>query len=144
MASLNTARGKSRDARRMSDLSQIRIALNLYYDKFGNWIQAGSGCGWQGNGQGWFSYSGGTYPKSVGQCLIDAGATPQEILDPTGGRTSTPATGFTYMKYFCGAPIKTYIYAKLEGKPQSSTATDGTCCPTCDSGYGMNYYVIIE
>ena len=144
MVSLESARAKARDARRMSDLAQIRTALNLYYDKFGNWMQVGSGCGSGGNGAGWFNYQGGSYPKSMAQCLVEAGATPAEIKDPTGASTSTPATGFTYMKYSCapaGSATQTYIYAKMEKIPQSSTATDGTCCPTCDSNYGMNYYV---
>src|SRR3989344_2337204 len=32
LASLNTAREKSRDAKRISDVNQIRIALELYFD----------------------------------------------------------------------------------------------------------------
>jgi type II secretory pathway pseudopilin PulG len=32
LASLNTARKKSRDARRIADLGQIRLALELYFD----------------------------------------------------------------------------------------------------------------
>ncbi|MBI3075051.1 MAG: type II secretion system protein [Parcubacteria group bacterium] len=32
LASLNTARQKSRDAKRISDVNQIRIALELYFD----------------------------------------------------------------------------------------------------------------
>ena len=32
LASLNTARRKSRDARRVADLGQIRLALELYFD----------------------------------------------------------------------------------------------------------------
>lgn len=32
LASLNSARQKGRDARRISDISQIRLALELYYD----------------------------------------------------------------------------------------------------------------
>ena len=48
LASLNTARMKSRDARRIADLSQIRTALELYYDTNGYYPQ--SGCGWDCNG----------------------------------------------------------------------------------------------
>lgn len=33
LASLNTARAKSRDARRAADLNQLRIATELFYDK---------------------------------------------------------------------------------------------------------------
>ena len=32
LASVNTARGKARDARRVADFNQIRLALELYYD----------------------------------------------------------------------------------------------------------------
>jgi len=47
LASLNTARQKSRDARRKSDLVQMRTALEFYFDKydaypgdtFSNWEQ---------------------------------------------------------------------------------------------------------
>lgn len=144
LASLNSAREKARDSRRKSDLGQIRTALTLYYDKYGNWMQTGSGCGYSGNGAGWFNYSGGSYPESMSQCLVDADFTPALIIDPTGGKTSNPSTGFSYMKYSCGTPTKTYIYAKLEGLPQGSTATNGTCCNACDSSYGMNYYIIAQ
>jgi prepilin-type N-terminal cleavage/methylation domain-containing protein len=144
LASLNTARGKARDAGREHDLGQIRLALNLYFDKYGNWMQSGSGCGHSGNGNGWFNYVGGSYPKSMGQCLVDEGLTGGEIIDPTGGKTSKPGTGFTYMKYSCGSPTTTYVYAKLEGVAQSATATDGTCCSVCDSSYGMNYYIPVQ
>lgn len=37
LASLNTARGKARDARRKQDLTQIRTALELYYDTYGGY-----------------------------------------------------------------------------------------------------------
>ena len=35
LASLNSARRKSRDARRLTDVKQIQLALELYYDGFG-------------------------------------------------------------------------------------------------------------
>ena len=37
LASLNTARGKARDAKRFSDFHQIQLALELYYDKYGTY-----------------------------------------------------------------------------------------------------------
>lgn len=37
LASLNTARMKSRDAKRISDLHQIRLALEMYYHDNGNY-----------------------------------------------------------------------------------------------------------
>ena len=41
MASLNSARVKARDARRVSDIRQIRVALELYYADFGQYPISG-------------------------------------------------------------------------------------------------------
>lgn len=52
LASLNSARTKSRDARRIADLHQIATALNLYYDSNGaypsvsTWVYSTAGCNW--------------------------------------------------------------------------------------------------
>ena len=40
LASLNTAREKSRDARRISDIKQLQLALELYFDSNANYPQA--------------------------------------------------------------------------------------------------------
>lgn len=37
LASLNSAREKSRDARRISDVKQLQLALELYFDAVGNY-----------------------------------------------------------------------------------------------------------
>ncbi|HXK37932.1 MAG TPA: prepilin-type N-terminal cleavage/methylation domain-containing protein [Candidatus Paceibacterota bacterium] len=43
LASLATSRAKSRDAKRRSDLDQIRIALEMYYDAKGKYPEAADG-----------------------------------------------------------------------------------------------------
>src|SRR3989344_5296820 len=48
LASLNRARVKSRDTRRIQDLKQIVLALEMYYDVNGYYPQ--SNCGWDCNG----------------------------------------------------------------------------------------------
>ena len=102
MVSVNGYIAKGRDARRKNDLSNIARALVVYYEKVGNYIESGSGCGYNGTGVGWFNYGPtAQYPKSIMQCLIDAGAVGSEIIDPTGGRTSSPSSGYSYMKYTC-------------------------------------------
>ncbi|PIQ92000.1 MAG: hypothetical protein COV70_01540 [Parcubacteria group bacterium CG11_big_fil_rev_8_21_14_0_20_39_22] len=63
LASLNSARAKARDARRMADINQIFTALQLNYDKHGAYTQpencgsdtSTSACG--GSGGGWGSIS---------------------------------------------------------------------------------------
>ena len=48
LTSVNSARAKARDARRIADLDQIRTAPELYFDTNGFYPQ--SGCGWDCNG----------------------------------------------------------------------------------------------
>ncbi|MBU2220023.1 prepilin-type N-terminal cleavage/methylation domain-containing protein, partial [Patescibacteria group bacterium] len=40
MVSLNTARAKARDARRISDVRQIQLALQMHYDSVGSYPAA--------------------------------------------------------------------------------------------------------
>lgn len=155
LVSLAGARAKARDARRKNDLDQIRTALVLYYDARGNWIETGSGCGWDGDGSGWFNKTDppNHYPKSIVQCLIDAGFLSSPIIDPTGGTTTwwftPPRGGYAYMKYHCpnlipGAPTQVYLFAVLETGSYGNSATNNTCCDDCDERYGMNYYVKVQ
>ncbi len=48
LTSVNSARAKARDARRIADLNQIRTALEFYFDANGYYPQAD--CGWDCNG----------------------------------------------------------------------------------------------
>ena len=141
LTGVGTARVKARDSQRKTDLDHIRKALHLYENRFGDFIETASGCGYQGNGNGYFNFEGTDYPKSISQCLVDAELT-GAIAEPTGGTTSSPTSGHAYMKYTC--PQGTYLYAKLESVDQSSTATDTTCCPDCDTTYGMNYVLAVD
>lgn len=147
IVSFNGVQGRARDTIRINDLAQIQRAMSLYNIDNNTWIGTGSGCGYNGDGSGWFSYVNGTsYLKSVSNCLKEGGYIQKDILDPTGGTTSSPTAGFSYMKYHCGsgATERVFIYAKLETRPQSDTATDGTCSSTLDTSYGMNYYVQVR
>lgn len=42
LASLNSARQKSRDARRISDINQIQLAMELYFDSCGQYPDEGA------------------------------------------------------------------------------------------------------
>jgi prepilin-type N-terminal cleavage/methylation domain-containing protein len=147
LVAYNGVQARARDSIRKSDLATIKKALTLYNTDTGSWIGDGSGCGGSGNGQYWFNYSNGTtYPVAIATCLTNAGYTNHDIIDPTGGKTSSPTSGYAYMQYHCGsgATEQVYLYAKLETEPQSSTATDGTCNVNLDISYGMNYYVQVR
>jgi len=142
LVSLNSAKAKARDTRRIHDLNQARTALTMYYNEHGTWIQnlsdcGGTGAGSGGYGNGWFNYFDGVgYPKSIAQCLKDSGYTSTEIIDPTNT--------FSYMKYNC-PPGRVSMLAKLEGRPQGDSAeVNASCCSVCDTNYGMNYVLEVQ
>jgi len=93
LTSLNDARKKARDARRISDLEQIRNAYHLYYAKYGNWVNRDpsgtKNCGQHysspdGIGVGWISITP-TSPVgslSILQCLLDGDIIGTAINDP--------------------------------------------------------------
>lgn len=140
LVSLNAARSKADDARRKSDVAQIIRALELWNDKYGNYMSTGSGCGSGGNGSGWFNllYSGTT--ASMAECLKNEGFTGGVIIDPSGHESAnTTNQRHAYMKYTCASG--TYVFASLANEPRFVDGpTDGTCCPACDTNTGMNYY----
>lgn len=144
LATLNTARVRARDTIRVADLSTIAKGLAAYEIEREQWMETGSGCGYNGNGTGWFShqYSG---QNSISQCLVDGDYIESAITDPSGATTNS-GNHSGYMKYHCGtgADKRVFLYAQIEGFDQSANATDGTCCPDCDSNYGMNHYVEIN
>jgi prepilin-type N-terminal cleavage/methylation domain-containing protein len=74
LASLNTARAKARDAKRLSDMHQLQIALEFYYDAFGRYPDSdNAGCG------GWDSSGNGTFITP----LVSNNFLPSHLLDPT-------------------------------------------------------------
>jgi len=144
LASLNAARERARDTIRIADLSTIAKGLAAYEIEREHWMETGSGCGFGGNGTGWFSHAYAGY-TAMSQCLANSNYTESAIIDPSGATTNNGSHS-GYMKYHCGtgADKRVFLYAQLEGLPQDSTATDGTCCPSCDSTYGMNYHIEIS
>lgn len=135
---------RARDAKRKQDVSNIAKLLTLYELENGP-LHNGSGCGYGGNGNGYFNVqNGSTYPKSVMQCLIDAGLTNTVIQDKQltcGGLECR-----TYMKNTCSQDgrIVTYVYANLETVGHTDADTNGTCNNSYDTSYGMNYWVRIN
>ena len=90
LASLNSARKKSRDARRLMDMKQIQTALELYYDSNNRYPDSDfQGCGgWDSGGDGDFI----TYLKT-------AGFLPQDILDPI---INDSCGNYAYYRYGAG------------------------------------------
>ena len=99
LASLNTARAKSRDARRISDVKQLQLALELYFDGAGT----------------------GQYPAANGNCtvadhqglnvLVTNNYISSIPTDPNSAalcyRYATPAAAGTRTTYHLGATLET-------------------------------------
>lgn len=125
LASLNSARVKARDARRMSDLRQINLAIQMYYDKKG------------------------VFPVCIPEVYVDNGSTDclsSAIItegfmsrlpyDPTYGNDGTAGWGYDYGYNSDGTHYA--LRGGFEATPlkQNSDYPNGTLCdsgiyPTC-------------
>jgi prepilin-type N-terminal cleavage/methylation domain-containing protein len=158
LLSFDNAREKARDVQRISDLHNIADAIATYRAKEGNDISTGSGCGYNGNGTGWFNYVGsGTYTKSILSCLTEKGYLTTGFIDPFNCTTTTDLSpsckrqGYSYMKYTAGSgdTSVTCVYARLEASGSTSDLTSANPCSSASSSavatsYGMNYYVLVK
>ncbi len=143
MASLNSARAKGRDAKRISDLHNIQLALELYFDKFGTYQVAGTGWGSNvsggGCGCGWAGYEdNGAYGKAVTRGLKEAGFLGAPLVDDP---TQSPG----YMIYLCGGGQYALSATKENPTAQDINYIQKTCNGVGGNGtytvYGKNYAV---
>lgn len=137
LVALNSARAKARDSRRMSDLHNVQLALEMYYDRYGTYLVAGTGS--SGCGCGWLAYEGGAYAVSVTRGLYNEGF----LSSPT---VEDPRQSPGYMIYLCE---NSQVYA-ISATKENATAADiafiqRTCNGTGVNGtytnYGKNYAV---
>ena len=113
LVSLNSARGKARDARRISDLHQISLALENYYD-------AAKGTDGAGTTQ--------AYPTAITTLAPTYLTT--EPKDPTTGAS------YTYNSAGCSPANQKYILKATLENYQAALASDidGTnCTVVCDA-----------
>ncbi|MCK5027795.1 MAG: prepilin-type N-terminal cleavage/methylation domain-containing protein [Candidatus Pacebacteria bacterium] len=132
LVSLSSARVKSRDAARRSDLYNIEKALGLYYDKYNTYKVAGTGDA--GSGSGWLSYEGGTYVKAVTRGLQEEGFLTMVLADD-------PIQSPGYMIFLCANDKEYAISATLENSTSDDISFIQTTCNGSDaySTYGKNY-----
>lgn len=117
LASLNTARSKARDAKRMSELHSLQTAVELYYSSVGHYPINGSwqaDC-WQPTGN-WISDSG-NYSWSTGYIKqphdpVDTCVWPYDSTQPNGSSA-------TYA-YYSGDGKSYAIIARLENDNQAN------------------------
>jgi len=130
LASLNSARKKSRDARRVADIKQIQLALEMYFDSTQSYPTT-------------LAALAPTYIATVStDPLTSVGAYKYAALT-SGSSITTCTTGCTY--YHLGAILEEATNPALPGRDlDSSVATNGFPGATanCGATAGTNCYDI--
>jgi prepilin-type N-terminal cleavage/methylation domain-containing protein len=94
LASLNSARGKARDAKRLSDMHQMQVALELYYNTFGSYPNSDyAGCG------GWDSSGTPVGAPSFITPLVSNNFLPAHLFDTT----NDDCGNYAYYRYVAGS-----------------------------------------
>ncbi len=135
LASLNTARGKGRDVRRLADMHTLEVALELYAnDHNGNYPDSNfSGCGgWEATG----SDPAGNFVAA----LTAAGVLPTGLKDPLSSLESS-CGNYAYYRYPAGSngcPVSRGNFYVLGARVTDAAGTarhpssPGWSCPTRD------------
>ena len=103
LASLNSARTKARDTKRVSDIKQIQLALEMYYD------------------------SDSKYPTSISTLVGSSGGASLSVLpiDPRGtGNETNVSNGYKYAVNSLTAPTSYHLGAVLEQTATQTTLED--------------------
>ena len=112
LASLNSARQKGRDARRIADIKQLQLALELYYD------------------------ANASYPATLStSTMIDNGYIAAIPRDPTSGAAYAYyglGSGTTCTSYHLMAQLEQTTHTALNGDNDASAATPCTGSATPD------------
>jgi type II secretion system protein G len=129
LVSLNNARTKARDTKRLSDLRQVAIALELYYDNNNNsYPTTGNNCSQANYG----ALSGGVVVGTMATPLQSGGYITVVPLDPIND-------GTRYYAYSSPAPSTEYVLRsriiEVATNPALNTDVDGDAlgCTTANS-----------
>jgi prepilin-type N-terminal cleavage/methylation domain-containing protein len=138
MVALNDSRTKTRDAERLSDMKQIQIALELYYDTYGSYPNNtdNDNGGWDAGCYG----SGDTFI----QPLVDNDFLPQTVCDPTN---TLNTGGYRYYKYPAGTSGCNTSYGAfyvlgvidMETSERPYPTSPGFRCPSQNWQSGMDW-----
>jgi len=114
LVSLNSARMKARDARKIADFKNIQTALYMFYDQFGRMPNNyNSCCG---------ACEGSTYYNQSMQELVSAGFLGVIPKSPGVG-------GYCYYNYGAGNSIGAIMVTDLEAVPDTTTGIPPSCRP---------------
>ncbi len=120
LVSLNSARAKARDTKRIADLKQIRIALEMYYDTNNNYPVATTAVNSSSGSATWISGLSPSYITSV-------------PADPTNS-----GTGSYYYYYKTTAGGASYeLNARMENNTAEATGDGGNNSTYYETGTGL-------
>lgn len=131
LASLNSARMKSRDARRVADLKQLQTALELYYDANQSYPVAGTAATVATALTG----ISGSYIPSL---PADPTGTNQYVYQSMTGTTTTACAASTCQGYVLKATLEDASNAALNNDVDGTVGTV-TCADTVAAVAGLPY-----
>jgi prepilin-type N-terminal cleavage/methylation domain-containing protein len=119
LASMNSARKKSRDARRQQDLKSMQVALELFFDTAGGYPVQTTATDLVAAAQASTALVGTGVPPTSTAALVSAGSIGSIANDPTTGR---------YYYYVSSAAAPTFATSYcLGGFVEASTAAQSSC-----------------
>lgn len=133
LASLNVARKKAHDSRRISDFENVQLAMNLYYDKYGDYpVVPYECCSSQQHNQ---------HFEDMVTELVNEGFISAVPRDPQHD------SGRYYMHYnYSSNPAGAILVTTLEGIDSTTVGPYGSCRPFtnnwCSSTNPYIYYCI--
>jgi prepilin-type N-terminal cleavage/methylation domain-containing protein len=148
LASLNTARSKARDAKRLAEIRQLQTALEFFYNDYGVYPSSvgGAGCGATIPNAGWCnsvqSLSGGRWIRDLGTMNVLAPYISSDPVDPSSGASANwlPVNGGTIFYDSAGGGNQWYMLVfGLENPNLALEAQDGVtrCDPIVEYDYGL-------
>jgi len=143
LASLNTARAKARDAKRIADFRQFQTALELFYDSQGNYPVTGGGPFWDDHWQLFATCleTGSGCGFTVSNYTPVISKVSQDPLDGAGSSDSDP----TYYTGWEGRTLQNYIlrtFLENANNPALQSDADGGWRSAGDAGCDDPWYCI--
>jgi type II secretion system protein G len=96
LVSLNTARGKARDANRMASINQIRTALELYYFDYGHYPESGGATAPNGS---WSTSNDSSWDTLAAKLAPYMAELPEDPNQSASGWAPTAADVYAYSYY---------------------------------------------
>lgn len=123
MVVFNSVRMKSRDAKRLADLKQVQKALELYYDKYGQYPEPNYCAAWYHTWSGWDANSCGN------------SSTPGLVVTSDNGMQP-------YLKDFLGGEFQAPLFNKISAEENTYFYCNASACPGVAGSPTNQHYVL--